>query len=116
MTDTAMTNEEVRALIERLAALETGLLDHVQAAGRMDSWEYSMAETMHRAADALTTLLARAEAAESALATVRRGLREIANYADNTIQTASRDLGDWIDDVAHIGLIAIGSLAEQPKE
>lgn len=54
MTDTAMTNEEVRALIERL---------------RDD--DYCDAEP-EEAADALTALLARALAAESALATVRQ--------------------------------------------
>ena len=96
-----MTNEEVRALIERLP-------------------EYASWHVLREAADALTALLARAEAAESALATVRRDtLEEAAKVCENekvdAMSTGAEP--DYAYNVAcdHCQL-AIRALAEQPKE
>lgn len=46
------------------------------------------------------------EAAEAAFAEADKWLGEIYRYADNALKTASRDIGDWVDAVEHIGLLA----------
>lgn len=99
-----MTNEEVRALIERLRAWE--------------EWQHRILRA--QAADALTALLARAEAAESALATVRRDtLEEAAKECDKFNPTHSaigplHGMG-WTEAAKHLAS-TIRALAEQPKE
>ncbi len=139
MTDAAMTNEEVRALIERLrdddycdaepeeaADALTALLDeNARLQAEMD--HVKQVEFPAKIDKVCAAWMKRAEAAESALATVRRDtLEQAAKACDGMVDwplekhPAATASGPLYVLGIHRGLVnatnAIRALAEQPKE
>ena len=105
-----MTNEEVRALIARTSRH----IEHYRSTDGL--WSPTAYDLLDASGDALTALLARAEAAESALATVRRGVQELIACCDAAKDKAWLTEPDPLIERTQAAWRVVRALAEQPKE